>query len=292
MYTSSRREGDCMSLATETDVITLWPDGAPGSEDWPQDEPEIDTPLLGTSRIVRNVARPTLTPFLPDPSVANGTAVIVGPGGGFQFLMIDKEGGDIALWLNARGIAAFMLKYRLIQMPRRDEDFMAEVDHRRNPALNHDKFRQQVRQVSPLAVADGQQALRVVRERAAQWDIDADRIGIMGFSAGGTVAAGAATQYDMASRPSFAAPIYGAPREGVVVPPDAPPLFIAVANDDKVASTTCLSLYSAWKSAGRSVELHAYAEGGHGFGLRKQGLPADRWIDQFGEWLQTQGFLP
>jgi acetyl esterase/lipase len=241
---------------------------------------------------VRNVTVPTLTPFLPDPAVANGTGVIVCPGGGFQFLVIDKEGTDIARWLNARGVAALMLKYRLLPMPADDAAFRREIENRRHPGPLQDKFRQQTAPIRRLAIADGLQAMRVVRERAGEWGIQPDRLGIMGFSAGGQVAAGVALQYDSQTRPDFAAPIYGAPRDPVTVPSDAPPLFLAVANDDERAAQTTVALYSAWSAAGRSVELHVYSQGGHGFGLRQQGLPSDHWIDRFGEWLQIQRFLP
>jgi dienelactone hydrolase len=118
-----------------------------------------------------------------------------------------------------------------------------------------------------------------------------DRIGIMGFSAGGSVTVGAALEYDADSRPDFAAPIYSAPREEISVPADAPPLFIAAAHDDAFAASACVPLYLAWSAAGRSAELHIYSRGGHGFGMHKQGLPADRWIEQFGEWLHAQGVL-
>ena len=113
----------------------------------------------------------------------------------------------------------------------------------------------------------------------------------MGFSAGGRVTAGVALEHDAQSRPDFAAPIYGALWEDITVPADAPPLFMALANDDELAVEPGLALYSAWRAAGHPVELHIYAQGGHGFGMRKQGLPADHWIDRFGEWLQVQGFV-
>jgi acetyl esterase/lipase len=142
-----------------------------------------------------------------------------------------------------------------------------------------------------LANADGQQAVRMVREHAAEWGIAPDRIGIMGFSAGAHVAGGVALQHESDSRPDFAAVIYGALREQVVVPPDAPPLFIALANNDEITTESSLCIYSAWKEAGHPVEMHSYAVGGHGFGMRKQGLPCDSWIDRLGDWLHMQGLL-
>jgi acetyl esterase/lipase len=283
-----------MTTAVRPEVITLWPEGAPGSEDWaplPDGKLELDTPLLGTSRIVRNVVVPTLTPILPEPSVANGTGVIVCPGGGFQFLMVDKEGLDVARWLNERGIAAFMLKYRLAQMPLDDDQFVAEVRARQNDPAVREKFRQQTAPIRPLAVDDGRQAMRIVRQRGDEWGLNQDRIGIIGFSAGGLVTCGVALHFDAETRPSFAAPIYGAPRDPVTSPADAPPLFIAVADNDDSASRASVALYSAWKEGGHSAELHIYSKGGHGFGMKQQGLPSDSWIDRFGEWLEVQGFV-
>ena len=142
-----------------------------------------------------------------------------------------------------------------------------------------------------MGVADGLQAMKLVRRRAAEWGVAPDRIGIMGFSAGGSVTTGVALEYDADSRPDFAAPIYSAPIEDISVPADAPPLFIAVAHDDPFAASASVPLYSAWSAAGRSAELHIYSKGGHGFGMYKQGLPADHWIDHFGDWLQVQGVL-
>ncbi len=265
-------------------VIPLWPDAVPGSEDWNQTEQESAMP--GGLRVIRNVTRPTLTAYFPDPAIANGTAVIVCPGGGFHFLSIGMEGTDVATWLTARGIAAFVLKYRLI---RTEEDFATQVwvnlsDPNRMRALMYPLL--------PLILADGQQAVRLVRGRAAEWGIAADRIGIMGFSAGGAVTASVALQYVADCRPDFAAAIYAAHFADTPAPADAPPLFVLCADDDPlVPPAASLGLYSKWKTAGRPVELHIYQKGGHGFGMREQGLPIDAWIERFGEWLQVQGLL-
>lgn len=273
-----------MSNLATPEIIPLWPDGAPGTEDWSQQESEMHLPLFNQPYIVRNITQPTLLAYLPDPAIANGTAVIVCPGGGHQFLSIESEGTDVARWLNARGVAAFVLKYRVIPTAAGVEDFVAQV-------LSIFQSDQPMRNHNPIAVTDGKQAIRLVRARAAEWGIDAERIGILGFSAGGAVAIGAATQYDTQSRPNFAAPIYAALWQELVVPPDAPPLFLMVANDDPVIRDGSIPMYSAWKNANLPVELHIYAKGGHGFGMTKQDLPTDHWIDRFYEWLQAQGFL-
>ncbi|HLZ59552.1 MAG TPA: alpha/beta hydrolase [Ktedonosporobacter sp.] len=276
-----------MSSVVSAEVITLWPDGAPGTEDWSQQEKEsvLSIPQAGiTITITRNVTQPTLTAYLPDPSIANGTAVVICPGGGHHMLSMDSEGTDVADWLNARGVAAFVLKYRLIPTPERDEDFGAQM--------------QQVGRVSdapmwkhnPIAVMDGIRAMRLVRARAAEWGINAERIGIVGFSAGGAVALGAATQYDSESRPNFAALIYTALWQELEIPADAPPVFLLIANDDPLIKNGSIPIYTAWKNANISVELHIYAKGSHGFGMKKQGLPTDHWIERFSEWLQSQGF--
>jgi acetyl esterase/lipase len=146
-------------------------------------------------------------------------------------------------------------------------------------------------QIAGLAGEDGRQALKVVREHTAEWCLDPDRIGILGFSAGGMVASHAALLPASQERPSFAAIIHGAPFEDVVVPSDVPPAFIAVCDDDTMAAGPCLRTCQAWQAAGRPVELHLYSKGGHGFGMRRRGLPADGWIDRFGEWLGAHGFV-
>ena len=144
--------------------------------------------------------------------------------------------------------------------------------------------------IAPLAIADAdaKQAIKLVRQRAVEWGIATDQVGMMGFSAGARVTAGLALEYDAETRPNFAAPIYGALWDEIQVPTDAPPLFIALTSDDSLALQHCLNLYSAWQKAGHSAELHIYAEGGHGFGMRVQGLPVDHWIERFHEWLERQ----
>jgi acetyl esterase/lipase len=220
--------------------------------------------------------------------VATGTAVIICPGGAFHSLAIDHEGMDVARWLSVRGVAAFVLKYRLLQTEVRDEDFERQIQANLS---DRNKMREVTKQIGPLAIADGQQAVKVVRQHASQWGLAPERIGMMGFSAGGRVTVGVALEHDAESRPNFAAPIYGALWEELAVPADAPPLFIALANDDELAVDPSIALYCAWRAAAHPVELHIYAQGGHGFGMRKQGLPTDHWIDRFGEWLQVQGFM-
>lgn len=274
-----------MSIATEPRVIPIWPNGAPGTESWTQREQEG---LLGDkqTKVVRNVTRPTLTAYLPEPSVASGTGVVVCPGGAFHFLAIEHEGTDVATWLVERGIAAFILRYRVAPTREADEEFQAQLRER---FANREAMREQMAQVRRFGIADGQQAMKVAREHAGEWRVAPDRIGIMGFSAGGTVAASVALQHDAESRPAFAAPIYSAPWEDVAVPADAPALFMALANDDDMAVRTSIPLYSKWREAGHPVELHIFSKGGHGFGMRRQGVPADRWIDLFGEWLKVLG---
>lgn len=247
--------------------------------------PGAERPRWEGSRLVRNVSEPTLTVFLPEASVAIGTGVVICPGGGFHLLMIDKEGTEVARWLTARGVAAFLLKYRLVPTSDNDDAFSQQASNLRHR-------REQIPEARSLAIADGLQAVRVVRRRIGEWGLQADRIGILGFSAGGAVAAGAATRYDAESRPSFAAPIY-APWESEPVPADVLPLFLAAADDDEVVDAcSSVSLYSAWKDMGRPAELHIYSKGGHGFGLVEQGLPSDHWIDQFWAWLHVHGFVP
>ena len=277
-----------MSVLSQPEVILLWPDGAPGTEDWSHQEQETIIPPPYTNRVVRNVVQPTLTAFLPDPAQANGTAVIICPGGAFHMLSIDHEGIEVARWFNERGVAAFVLKYRLVPTAVHDEDFFRELEE---AFSNRPHMRELTRKIEPLASADGRQAMKLVRARASTWGIAPDRIGMLGFSAGGRVTIGVVLSYDAESRPAFAAPIYGALWEGLAVPADAPALFIAVANNDELAVKPSLDLYNAWHNAEQEVELHIYARGGHGFGMNKQGLSSDHWVDALGVWLQQQGML-
>jgi acetyl esterase/lipase len=265
-------------------IIPLWPNGAPGSEDWSQREQLTPPSATLNIPIVRNVTQPTLTAYLPDPAHATGMAVVICPGGAYHLLAIEHEGTAVAQWLNARGIAAFVLRYRLLKTPVGDEEFH---QHMRETMADHNRLDALATPLFPLIIADGKQALRVVRQHATEWHITPTRVGIMGFSAGGMVTTGTATQYDPESRPDFAAPIYSAPCAVGSIPADAPPLFMALASNDQMAVQSSIPLYSAWQAAGHSAELHIYANGGHGFGMNKQGLPTDQWIDRFGDWLMA-----
>lgn len=261
------------SAGAQSPGIDLWPGVAPGSERWSYVERSVEDAPGGA--IVVNVVKPTLTAYLPDPGKATGTGVIIAPGGAYAALLIEQEGRAVARWLQARGIAAFVLKYRLMEQP----------------AGGGMPSMPQMSAAEPFAVADGLQAMKVLRERAAEWGVAPARIGIVGFSAGATVAAAALLGADAAARPDFAGIIYGGPFGGPAsVPGTLPPVFLAWAQDDPIGENTTARLYAALKAAGHKPEAHAYAAGGHGFGMRQQGLPSDHWIEAFHHWLQSQGF--
>jgi len=253
-------------------TLNLWPGVAPGSENWTQKEiVTTDTPV-GT--IINNVVTPTLTVFLPEKSNATGTGIIVAPGGACIALAMDHEGYAVARWLQARGIAAFVLKYRIQE--KKGEGIP--------PGMNFDE-------ACKYGIADGIQAMKVVRAHAAEWGIAADRIGFMGFSAGAMVTCGVLLQEDAAARPAFAAPIYGAPF-GVMpkIPANLPPIFMAWAQDDDLVGPPVNKFYDALKAAGNKPEFHIYSAGHHGFGMKPQGTTSDHWIEEFYWWLQSQGF--
>ena len=287
----------CMSVIVHAQqpVIPLYSGVAPGSENAKQKEVTFVNPDKQTR--IRNVTQPTLTAYLPERDKANGTAIIVAPGGAFVHLAIEKEGHEVARWLQARGIAAFVLKYRVADTGS-EEDYqkLAAANRARAPqppttpvaapALNPAQ-----QKAAEFATADGRQAIKLVRQRAAEWGIAPDRIGLMGFSAGGMLTMSVVMQHDADSRPNFAAPIYGGSTSGLPITADAPPLFIAVADDDQMFSGSSAKLYLEWKAAKHPAELHIYSKGGHGFGLTSRGWPVDSWIDRFGDWLQTQGLL-
>jgi acetyl esterase/lipase len=226
---------------------------------------------LGT--VIFNVVTPTLTAYLPQRTKATATGVIIAPGGAFVALAIDLEAIETARWLQHRGIAAFVLKYRVVE--KRQEGI---------PDMDMDT-------AGRYGIADGIQALKVVRQHAAEWKVSPDRIGFLGFSAGAMVASGALLQADSAARPSFAALIYGAPFGAMpTIPAKLPPIFLAWAQDDPVALEPVVRFHDALISAGHKPEVHVFSAGGHGFGMRKQGTSSDHWIDALYYWLEAQGF--
>ena len=202
-------------------------------------------------------------------------------------LSIASEGTDVARYLVAKGVTAFVLKYRLAHT---DGDATAEFE---TLFTDKEKFGEMLKQEEPLAIADGLAAVTYVRQHAPEWGVSADRVGIIGFSAGGSVTAEVGVLYRPEGRPAFVAPIYGGGlAKDAPVPADAPPLFVAAATDDSLGlAPRSVAFYQKWTDAQKPAELHMYAKGGHGFGMRKQNLPTDHWIDRFADWLQLEGFL-
>jgi acetyl esterase/lipase len=238
------------------------------------------------TEVVSNVTKPSLTVYRPLPWTANGAAVVICPGGGFMALSINSEGIDVAEWLAEKGFTAFVLKYRLAHTGQDATEEFKEM------WKDKQRFRQMLADVVPLSIADGREAVSYVRKHASEWNVATEKVGIVGFSAGGTVAAAAALRYAPEGRPAFAAPIYAAASmlKDTPVPGDAPPIFLAAATDDQLGlADDSVELYEKWTAAHKSAELHMFSKGGHGFGMRKQGFPSDEWIERFSDWLQIQG---
>lgn len=256
--------------AAQEQVVKLWPAVAPGSERWTQKETTIENTPVGT--VVFNVVTPTITAYLPERGKSTHTGVIIAPGGAFVALAISLEGIDAARWLQQRGIAAFVLKYRLVE--KRGDGI---------PAMDMDT-------AGRYGIADGIRALQVVRQHAAEWGVSPDRIGILGFSAGAMVASGVLFQPDAAARPRFAAMIYGGPFGAMPpIPGNLPPTFLAWAQDDPIALAPIVKFADALIAAGNKPERHVYSAGGHGFGMRRQRTTSDHWIDEFYFWLESLG---
>lgn len=242
------------------------------------------------STFARNVTVATLTPYLPDPAKATGAAVIVAPGGGFMTLSMENEGSDVAKALAAKGVAAFVLKYRLHQTP---QDI---------PAFEHamqDMFSSAAKRPEPKAgdvvsnlapqLADSRAAFALIRKRAAEWHVNPDRIGMVGFSAGAMLTL--ATELDnKTAKPAFIGIIYG-PLAPVTVPADAPPMFVALAADDPFFGNDGFGLISSWRSAKRPVEFHLYEQGGHGFGMYPKETTSTGWFDDFTRWMAMHGWI-
>jgi acetyl esterase/lipase len=284
------------SVQAQTTVVMLWPNGAPGSESWTQKESEYTNANSGT-RAVRNVVKPSITAYLPPAETATGTSVVVAPGGAFRMLSWDAEGTMVADWLQQHGVAAFVLKYRLTDTGTDEQFAQAQARGgggagRGGAAAGRGGAPGPQSQIRAMAAADGLQAIKVIREHAAEWRIDPHKIGLMGFSAGGYVAVEAALEHSAETRPDFVASIYGCciNASEVKVPDDAPPIFFLHAYNDPVSAASP-SIFLAWKAANKPAELHTFAAGGHGFGMPKHNQPSDGWIERFGDWLRYQKLM-
>jgi acetyl esterase/lipase len=264
--------------ASAQQEILLWPNGAPGSEGKTGHE---KLRILGEDHIISNIHHPSITAYLPAKEKATGAAVIIAPGGGHRELWITHEGYNPARWFSERGITAFVLKYRLAH------------DTLSTYTIDKDEL------------ADIQRAIRLVRSRAKEWGIDTARIGVMGFSAGGEVAALSAMRFDdgkenaadpvdrQSSRPAFQALIYPGNPGRFEVAKNTPPLFLAGGYKDRSDIAEGIAqVYLKYKQAGISAELHIYANAGHGFGMRpaNKGAVAE-WPQRFTDWLSDMGFL-
>lgn len=284
----------------------VWPNGVPIDRNWPglADKP-VKERLSPDGETIYNVTVPSYQAFLPAPGKGTGAAVVVAPGGGFRQLSIHHEGSRVAQWLAEHGIAAFVLKYRLVESPEGE---------------TQEELRRRSMNIPPHVggepgVADGIQALRLIRSKAADYGIAKDRIGVVGFSAGGHVA-GMMALANKAERPDFAGLIYGwpffdpmltfpdahlpwpegTPKEPWLRPrptpaPDAlPPLFIAMAQDDFAVGGGFDAFYGALRKAGYAPEVHLYERGNHGFGMKKTGGTTDHWLQEFDWWIEAEGF--
>lgn len=276
----------CTSQAAQRQTLKVWPGTAPGEKGDVGEEHLM--PAKKEARPVQrltNVSQPTLTIYPADPAKNTGTAIVICPGGGYSILAMDLEGEEVATWLNSIGVTGIILKYRV---PARKD---------------------QPKHLAPLQ--DAQRAVSLVRSHAADWKIAPDRIGILGFSAGGHLAASTTTNADQrqyaaldevdktSCRPDFAVllyPAYLVQKDGTLAPEirvDAhtPPLFFTHCGDDRISSENSALMYLAAKRAGVSAELHVYATGGHGFGLRPSPNACSMWPDRCRDWLQSRGLL-
>jgi len=278
----------CLAIVNAQEVIPLYEGQAPGSESWNWNEAAYINEAFNLN-IVYNVSNPTLTAFLPDEGKANGTAIIVAPGGAFHILSIDSEGYAVAKWLNSRGIAAFVLKYRLVKSE--TENPIAEL----MPLMADFKKLDEINApVVQMANQDGLTAVKYVREHAAEFGIEPDRIGFMGFSAGATLTLSVVQTATDENRPDFVAPIY--PYEnailGSAIPEERTPVFIAAASDDELGlALHSVDIYTKWLNAKQPAELHMYEKGGHGFGMQKKNTTSDHWISDFETWLKFQKLI-
>lgn len=235
------------------------------------------------TQVVTNVSQPTMEVFRPDPSLNNGTSVIIAPGGGLYAHSINSEGNDVARWLNTKGITAFVLKYRLVPT---GEDAVVDLN------TDGDQVAVKALQVLPLATEDGLNALKYLRQHSKDLGIDPSKIGFMGFSAGGAVTMSVIYNASNENKPDFIVPVY--PWMDIVPAHElsfnVPPMLVICATDDPLGlAPASVALYTSWAKKGIPTEMHMYSKGGHGFGMKTQGLPSDSWIERFYEWSIAEG---
>jgi acetyl esterase/lipase len=254
--------------------------GAENSESWH---------MQYGSHFARNVTEATLTPFLPAPGTATGAAVIVAPGGGFRTLSMENEGWDVARALAARGVAAFVLKYRLNQTAADLQAFdTAMTQVLTTTRIGSLSVAEAAVNLTPQ-LADSRAAFALIRARADEWGVNPDRIGMIGFSAGAMLTMATYVGVDEA-RPAFLGNIYG-PMAAMDVAADAPPMFVALAVDDPLFAGGSFGIVESWRTAGRPVEFHFYEQGGHGFGMYQKATTSTGWFEAFADWLRMHGFL-
>lgn len=267
------------------EIITL-PKTNDADIKWVGSEKEFFSQTWST-QVVTNVSQPTMQVFRPKEETNTGAAVIVAPGGGLYALSIVSEGTAVAEWLADKGVTAFVLKYRLVPT---GEDGVAEVMST-PPATVLEK----AGDLLPFAVNDGLNAIAHVRQNATSYGINPNKIGFLGFSAGGAVTMGVGYNYSEENRPNFLVPVYPWTDAQPVWPPkdDAPPMLIVCASDDPLGlAKGSVELYTAMLEAKRNVSLIMYSKGGHGFGMRSQGLPSDTWIERFHDWALSENLIP
>ena len=252
--------------------------------EWPADEKQYHSKIWDTE-VVTNVVKPTMMVYHPAENRSNGTSVIICPGGGLYALSIQSEGIQVAEWLAKKGVTSFVLKYRLVPT---GEDGTMDLNTDGPNVIN------KVKRVLPMSVSDAFNAIEHVRSNAEKYNIDPTKIGLMGFSAGGAVTMAATYTCTGDQCPDYIAPVYA--WMDVVgehdVPVGAPPIFVVCASDDPLRlAPGSVQLYSDWLEAGKEAEMHMFAKGGHGFGMRTQNLPSDKWIEYFAAWLDGKGWL-
>ncbi|NIJ44641.1 acetyl esterase/lipase [Wenyingzhuangia heitensis] len=235
------------------------------------------------SDVITNVSEPSIDIYHPKKELRNGTAIIIAPGGALYALSMLNEGKKVAEWLTSKGITAVVLKYRLVPSESND----AIEDYKKLRKQTPEKIQNHVNKVIPYAIQDGLTAISYLRKHTTNYGINPNKIGFMGFSAGGAVTMGVAYNYTQKNRPNFLVPVYPWTAKYPVQKPqkDSPPIFIVCASNDPLQlAMGSVHIYKSWKELDLNAELHMYAKGGHGFGMKSLELPSDTWIERFYDW--------